>query len=306
MKKIAIIGIGRMGTFHARTIQNHPDCKLMGFYDISEVAMIKALFEFHNAIEFKTIEDIGIECDAVVLATPASTHHELLKRLSKTDLHILCEKPVVDSFSIYEDVLSNFIDLKQKVNIGHSERFNPVIIELKPILKQSGSHFPATFVRKSMSDNNKDVSCIMDTMIHDIDLACYLFPNAGVPEAAFVKSFTVDGYHVSFVHVVVRFKTFTWEFTTDKNWDGPRIRTIHYRTTTREIEVDLIEKTIGGNRLMGHYPKDPLTLQLDAFIDSMYGKPNNGVSLSKAFKTMYIAGMIESEIKRIINLNPIK
>lgn len=299
--RIAIIGIGRMGQLHAKTVQNHPDCELVGFLDKSQVAIDVALQLFPDTMEFLSIYEIEKTCDAVILATPASTHHEILSLLSNTKLHILCEKPCVNGFEQYQDIVNKFKNKPNIVKIGHCERFNPVVNELKSKIRFGGSKWPCTFIRKSNTRRNEDVSCIMDTMIHDIDLANYLFPNAGLPESVFVSSVGKEPStnYIYSARIVLKFSNFKWVFDCDKRNQYETIRTVSYQTTTRIFETNLIKQTI-DNSPVSPAKKDPLTTQLDCFLGSIDGHDNDLPTLATSSKTMYIAGLIEEAVKKFI------
>ena len=90
MLKTAIIGVGKMGKLHAKTVQNHPGFELIGFKDINPEAISEALELFPKAKEFKTWDEINAECDAVIIATPASSHEACFSHVILEDINILC------------------------------------------------------------------------------------------------------------------------------------------------------------------------------------------------------------------------
>jgi len=107
MKKprVAILGVGNIGEFHAREF-HEAGCDIVAFLTSSQESAYqkaKRLKELYgiNAKPYWNLDDLLFqeELDAVSICTPASTHYDYMKRCLKEGLHVLCEKPFVQSFS---------------------------------------------------------------------------------------------------------------------------------------------------------------------------------------------------------------
>jgi len=102
--RFAIVGTGLMGIEHIRNLKLRPDAQIVALSDPTRRSLDKAkaaLGEDANSVE--TFDDCaaivaarnsGFALDAVIVASPNHPHHDTLKPLFGTGLHILCEKPL--------------------------------------------------------------------------------------------------------------------------------------------------------------------------------------------------------------------
>lgn len=169
--KIGVIGVGHLGSIHAKLWKNIAGAELIGIRDILEDKN-KQIAEELSVKAFSSIDEIIDECDALTIAVPTSLHYEIAKKCIEAGKHCLIEKPIT---SKYEEA-KELIDLARKkdviIQVGHVERFNPVIASLKdynlkPLFIES--HRLGQFKPRA-----RDVSVIHDLMIHDIDIILWL------------------------------------------------------------------------------------------------------------------------------------
>lgn len=300
--KIGIVGIGKMGTLHAKTIQNHADCELIGFFDIDKDALNKAVNTFHNTIILESIDKVQLYCDAVFICVPASEHFVYLSIFTNKNLHIFCEKPLVVGFMNYKFIRAciQFNDYKEVIHVGQIEKFNPLINYVKKSLKFKNDDFiMATFSRLSNTNRNEDVSCIYDTMVHDIDLVYHLFPTLDLFLSVEIKDVLTEGDYIYSAHVKCTFKNGIITFIADKR----------NAYTERKIlisedefyDVDLKEKKIFKNNLLvpeNEYlnSKDQLTQQLECFVAACNNQLYwNGTTFNENRKVIEFADYIEKE-----------
>jgi predicted dehydrogenase len=96
--RMAVIGLGRMGEVHAANIATHvPGAELAAVVDADE-ARRRTVGARLGAPAAPTLEAALAEhhVDAVVIATPAATHAELIRAAAARGVHVLCEKPLSD------------------------------------------------------------------------------------------------------------------------------------------------------------------------------------------------------------------
>jgi predicted dehydrogenase len=303
--KIGIIGIGKMGSLHAKTIQNNPNCELIGFFDIDKDALNKAVNTFPNTIILESIDKVQLYCDAVYICVPASKHFDYLSIFINKNLHIFCEKPSVVGFINYKFIKSliEFNNFKEVIHIGQVEKFNPLIAYTKKYLNFKNDEFiRASFFRLSNTSRNEDVSCIYDTMVHDIDLAYHLFPNLDLLLKVEIKDVVADGDYIYSAKVYCTFKNWVIKFIADKRNDNNE-RAIFINEDTLWF-VDLKEKKIFKNNLLmpeseyANSSKDQLTQQLDCFVAACSNKLYwNGTTFNENSKVIELADLIEKEAK---------
>jgi predicted dehydrogenase len=200
--KIAIIGIGKMGKFHARTALNHSEFSFTGVYDIdkevSKLFVEEQLKLGHKLKVFKSIKELVAYNDAVIISTPAKTHFDVLKEVnSHKDIHILCEKPLTDTLNRFADVYVMKAKRKGLINVGFCERHGDLI----PFMTNITNIEEIKFVRHNTGNRNSDINIIYDTMIHDIDLLFFIFPAIAI-EGITIKKKEYDTDGKTLKHVV--------------------------------------------------------------------------------------------------------
>lgn len=172
MVKVGVIGAGYLGKFHIQKFIDIPDCRLVAISDINPLA----LEEYKNKNFFLTTNyrDLLGRVDAVSIVVPTVYHYEIAEFFIKNGIHIFLEKPATTTSIECQKLL----DIKPDnlvIQVGHIERFNPVYLDIKKLVKTPKY---MSFVRKSPFTNRGiDVDVVFDLMIHDIDLALSFFPD---------------------------------------------------------------------------------------------------------------------------------
>lgn len=125
--------------------------------------------DFHELIEVA-------QPHIVVIATPTATHYDIAKFGLEKGIHVFVEKPIVTKRREFETLLE--IAKQNHVNImaGHIERYNPVSLKLKEVLrpyKTASKQFQ--FTRTQPHDARISDDIVVDKLIHDLDLSMFLF-----------------------------------------------------------------------------------------------------------------------------------
>lgn len=95
--RIAIVGLGKMGTLHITILNTFPEVEIVALID-TNVALYKTIKSMGIAGDFYPSLDLACKAkriDAVYIITPTFTHLDLIKTALKHDMHIFVEKPVV-------------------------------------------------------------------------------------------------------------------------------------------------------------------------------------------------------------------
>jgi predicted dehydrogenase len=165
--RAAVVGVGYLGRFHAMKYRALPDVDLVGVVDIrrdraEQVAqeLDAEAHEHHRAI-------IG-KVDVVTVAVPTTEHHLVARQLMKEGIHVLVEKPICASLEEAEDLVDTAKRSGVILQVGHLERFNPVVQALKKRL--NAPLFLECHRISPYPGRGADVDVVLDLMIHDIDL----------------------------------------------------------------------------------------------------------------------------------------
>ena len=170
--KVGVIGLGFMGSAHARVYNRLDECKLVGICDVNLAR--KYLAEQYHCKFFENFTDLLEEkLDAVSICTPTSTHREISLEALERDRHILVEKPLTLNVKDAEEIIkrSKKSDL---LAVGYIERFNPAINKLREIV--DFKHISSTISLRfgPGSTRIRDVGVLMDLGSHEIDMLSYL------------------------------------------------------------------------------------------------------------------------------------
>lgn len=165
--KIGIIGVGYLGSIHAKVLSQIPTANFVGVFDINEQRS-KDVANQVGVKSFKTLDELLENVQAVVIATPTTTHREIAVYCLNKGIHTFIEKPITDSIEGAEEIIKISRERNLKVQVGHVERFNPALLSLsdyniKPI-------FIEVHRLSQFKPRGTDVAVILDLMIHDIDI----------------------------------------------------------------------------------------------------------------------------------------
>ncbi|MBS3132150.1 Gfo/Idh/MocA family oxidoreductase [Candidatus Woesearchaeota archaeon] len=176
MKKlrVAVIGAGAMGKSHARVYSELENADLVAVCDsdkktADEIAAKYAVKAYYNYRKLLSSEKL----DAVSICVPTKFHREVAVEAAARKVNMLVEKPIAPSMEDAEAIIEASKKANVKLMVGHIERFNPVIIELKKRIQNGelGKIYKVHCVRLSpFPQRIVDVGVIVDFAIHDIDV----------------------------------------------------------------------------------------------------------------------------------------
>ncbi len=165
--KVAVVGVGHLGKWHADKYAAAPDCELVAVVD-SNTANAQEVAQKHGADAYSDYRDIIPLVDAISLVVPTSLHYKIAREFLEAGIHCLIEKPITESITDAEKLIGIARDQSLVLQVGHIERFNSVMIGIEehieiPQFLESTRLAPFTL-------RATDVSVILDLMIHDIDI----------------------------------------------------------------------------------------------------------------------------------------
>ena len=172
-KKIrcAVIGVGYLGKFHAQKYAKLPNAELIAVVD-PNMEQATAIAKENRTQAMSDYKDLVGLVDAVSIAAPTKFHFEIARFCLEHGIHTLIEKPMTVTVEEADELIAIAHKNNALIQVGHLERFNPVIIGISDILKQ-----PLFIESNRIAPFNlrgSDVNVILDVMIHDIDLISYL------------------------------------------------------------------------------------------------------------------------------------
>ncbi len=127
MTKVSVIGLGQMGINHLINLTKIKKINLIKIYDIIKKKELEEKFKTKFA---NNINEVLDESDAIIIASPTSTHLKYFLKCSKKIKNIFIEKPLVTNVNDFKKILN--IVKKKKINlkVGYIERFTKEIISI--------------------------------------------------------------------------------------------------------------------------------------------------------------------------------
>ena len=181
MIRFGLIGAGRIGKVHAKTIAANPKAQLAYIADAIPKAASDLATQYGAKVA--SIEEIlkAKDVDAVLIGSPTGFHAEQIQAASNAGKAIMCEKPVSLSVDQIHDTLKVVEKNKSTLMIGFNRRFDPNFaelesrirtgaigaVELVTVISRDPSPPPVEYVKGSGG-------LFRDMMIHDFDMARFL------------------------------------------------------------------------------------------------------------------------------------
>ena len=184
--KMGVIGLGRMGQLYTNLLSSQINgAKLYAVAEIHEQARSRVAGEFDITRAFADFHELLAlpELDAVIIATPTSTHHDLVVAAAEAGKAILCEKPLALTLAETRSAQEAVARAQVPLQVGFMRRFDAAYQKAKTLIDSGQIGFPVTFKslsrdpfcpRPEYADPAKSGGLILDMAIHDFDLARWL------------------------------------------------------------------------------------------------------------------------------------
>ena len=176
--RIGIVGFGAWGPNHARNLNVQEGCHVVQIADVSETRLRQARKQYPDVdvtIDAETVIE-GSGNDAVVIATPLGSHHNLVRRALLADKHVLCEKPLTRTSEEAKELIEIAASKRLVLMVGHVFMFNPGALFLKEEIARGelGRIYYVDLVRTNLGPIRQDVGAIYDLASHDISICNFL------------------------------------------------------------------------------------------------------------------------------------
>jgi len=169
--RAGIVGVGSIGKNHARIYSELPGVKFAAVLDTNREAA-EAISREHGVPVATTLSEFASMVDAATVSTPTPDHHEIGKFLLHEGKHLLIEKPITETPEQALELVKLAKDRGVVLQVGHVERFNPVLSALeqrltKPLFIEAHRLSPYPF-------RSVEIGVVLDLMIHDLEIILHL------------------------------------------------------------------------------------------------------------------------------------
>ncbi len=169
--RVGVVGVGYLGSIHARIYQRMPNVNLAAVMDTNTESGSQVAQECDCRF-VQNLGDLLDSVDAVSIVVPTSLHREIAEPFLERGVPVLLEKPVAHTLEDARAIVELANRSKTLLQIGHLERFNAGVVRLAAELDRPRFmevHRLGEFVARAT-----DVDVVTDLMIHDIDIVLSL------------------------------------------------------------------------------------------------------------------------------------
>ncbi len=164
--RVGVIGTGKMGKNHVRVYSELRGVDEIYVYDVNK-ANAERMKEY-GAVVVTDLNELLNKVEIASICASTQYHFELARKAIEKDVNILIEKPITVNAKEGRELINLLKGKDLVVGVGHIERFNPIVGEIKKIVSKPTyieikRHNPA-------SKRITDTTVVEDLMIHDIDI----------------------------------------------------------------------------------------------------------------------------------------
>jgi len=309
---VGVIGVGSMGSHHARVYAELPEVELVGVAD-ADWDRATEVAEKYNT---RALNEVALlqGVDAVSIAVPTPYHADTIRKALRADTHVLVEKPFVDEAAEGRELIALADKRDRRLQVGHIERFNPAVETLTDIVAEMDVRaVDARRLGPPVDRENTD-SVVRDLMIHDIDILLSLFG----ADVADVSAAAVDGE--PYISTTLKLENGVLGTLTASRITHQKVRqlavtgrdcqvTVDYLTQSVEIHRQALPQYIdhdGDLRYRSEsvverpqvHSGEPLRRELESFIEAIRANRTPAVTGDDGLRALELTRLIEDETER--------
>ena len=300
--KVGIIGVGYLGTQHARILSYLEEADLRGVADIDFNKSMR-IGNRHGVKYYDNFEDMLDEIDAGIVATPTSEHFSITQKLLKEGKSVLVEKPITETVEQAEKLIDLAKNNKLILQVGHLERFNPAVEAIEDLLSEP--KFIEVQRLGSFSARSLDIDVVLDLMVHDLDIIMALIKDD-------VKLIRSSGIHVLSEKIDIANARLEFEsgcvatFIASRVHQG-KVRKLRIFEPTSYYSIDYIDQEVKVFPLNGRQTdiktlkikkEEPLKKELQNFIRCVKDGKVSKVTGEEGLRALKLAHRVLSEAER--------
>ncbi len=174
---VAVVGAGHWGPHLIKNFADHPEAEVLWVIDTDPDRRAVVAGRYPQARTSGNL-DVALGDDAVeavVIATPTSTHYELVRAALEAGRHVLVEKPITDDVEAARRLCDLASEKDLVLMVGHVFLFNPAIDMARTLIERGelGRVYYLAMRRTNLGPVRVDVKAAWDLAAHDISVANY-------------------------------------------------------------------------------------------------------------------------------------
>lgn len=276
--RVGVVGVGVMGSNHARVLADLPGVTLAGIVDPDR----KQRDFVSGALGCPAYADIngllagGV--DALTIAAPTHFHRDLAMTAIERGVHVMVEKPIASSVEEGNAMIAAARRAGVTLMVGHVERFNPAVEAIKEAIRQEDILSIAITRVGPFPPRMSNVGVVIDLAVHDIDLIRWFTDSEIVEVQPQLSSAIAEREDIA----LLQFRTASGVLAhINTNWITPfKARNVTIATRNKYVMGDLLTRQVtecfgfqpDGSYSMRHLSvghAEPLRAELQAFVSAI-------------------------------------
>lgn len=299
---VAVIGVGHLGSRHARIYHDIPHAELVGVADV-DFDRARSVANEYGVSAVSDYRELFPRVRAASVTVPTVAHHGVVLDLFGAGIDALVEKPVATTVQQARQMLEGAARSGRVLAVGHTERYNPAV---EALLRTSVEpRFIEVHRLASFSPRSLDIDVVLDLMIHDLDVVATLVRSEITSvEAVGVPVLTE---RVDIANARLRFANRCVANLTASRISQDRVRKLRVWERDRYVSLDYLEQEAVCYRLvrdaaaglpqirreeLGFEREEPLKRELVDFLDSVAARRRPQVSGEDGLRALELANRI--------------
>jgi predicted dehydrogenase len=178
MIKIGLVGYGYWGPNLLRNFYECPLSEVVSVCDLSDANLHAVSLRYPTISTTKKYSDLlqNTEINAIVIATPISTHYKLALEALQKNKHVFVEKPLTSSVKEAEHLIQEASNRNLTLHVDHTFAYTPAVRKIKELVDDGslGEMYYYDSVRINLGLFQKDVNVLWDLAVHDLSIMDYV------------------------------------------------------------------------------------------------------------------------------------
>lgn len=275
--RAGVVGVGHMGSYHVGVYSELFNVEFVGVAD-TDINKAENIARKYNTVPYQDYKELFGKIDVVSIAVPTELHYEVAADFLNKGVHVLLEKPITKNLDQARKLFEIAKEKGVVLNIGHVERFNGAVQELKNIV--SNPIFIESRRLGPYVERVKDDDVVLDLMIHDIDIILNLV-DSKVKEVS-AKGVSVFSNHEDLANIQISFENGCIANITASRATQQKIRTMAVTQKDAYIFLDFTDQDIHIHRQASSehiLTKEELRYKQESFIERIFVHKDNPLKL---------------------------
>lgn len=296
--RVGVVGVGVMGSNHARVFAGLPGIQLVGVADPDhkQADFVARTLGCAAVADIGALLDLGV--DAITIAAPTHLHRDVALACIERGVHVMVEKPIASTVEEGIEIIDAARRASVTLMVGHVERFNPAVEAIKEAIRNEDILSIAITRVGPFPPRMSNVGVVIDLAVHDIDLIRWFTDSNIIEVQPQVSSAVAEREDIA----LLQFRTESGVLAhINTNWLTPfKARSVTVATRGKYVTGDLLTRQVtecfgfqpDGSYSMRHLSvghAEPLRSELVAFVHAVRSGTTPAVTGEEGVASLEIA-----------------